>query len=66
MEGVIHNLQDQVNENKGMSTAGENVPIPKSKFFGDNPSRLLVRMSDSGMLDPELETNDDGTALGFW
>jgi hypothetical protein len=62
VEGVIHNLQDQVNENKGMSTAGENVPIPKSKFFGDNPSRLLVRMSDSGMLDPELETNDDGTA----
>ena len=62
VEGVIHNLQDQVNENKGMSTAGENVPIPKSKFFGDNPSRLLVRMSDTGMLDPELETNDDGTA----
>ena len=62
-EGVIHNLQDQVNENDGMTTAGANVPIPKSKFFGDNPSRLLVRISDNGMLDGELKANDDGDAL---
>ena len=62
VEGVIHNLQDQVNENNGMSTAGDSVPIPKSEFFGDNPSRLLVRISDNGMLDPALETDDDGQA----
>ncbi len=60
--GEIHNLQDQVNKNDGMTTAGENVPIPKSKFFGDNPSRLLVRISDHGMLDPTLEADDDGQA----
>ena len=61
-KGVIHNLQDQVNKNDGMTTAGESVPIPQSKFFGDNPSRLLVRISDNGMLDPKLEADDDGEA----
>ena len=64
VEGVIHNLKEQVNvgSKESMNTAGDTVPIPESKFFNDNPSRLLVRILDNGMLDPKLEADDDGNA----
>ena len=57
-------LKDNVNGKDGQTTAGPEVPIPQNDLFADNPSRRLVRIMDSGMIDKELEPNDDGKARG--
>mgnify|MGYP003134710611 FL=1 len=55
-DAYLFNLKEEIGEN--IKTAGDNVPIPQgdiSKFA----SRVLVRIGDTGMWDPELTKVDD-------
>ena len=58
----IFKLKDNVNDENGMKTSGPEVPIPVSDVFDGEPSRRLVRMLDSGMIDKKLEKDEDGKA----
>ena len=42
----------------------DSVPIPQNDLFADNPSRRLVRIMDSGMIEKNLEPDDDGRGSG--
>ena len=64
MKSTPYKLKDNVNGKDGQTTAGPDVPIPQNDLFADNPSRRLVRIMDSGMIEKNLEPNDDGKARG--
>ena len=64
MKSTPYKLKDNVNGKDGQTTAGPEVPIPQNDLFADNPSRRLVRIMDSGMIEKDLEPDDDGNARG--
>ena len=61
---VIHHVLKDELDRDGMSTAGDQIPIPAGDITSF-ASRLLVRVGDKGMLGPSLdETNSDGEVEG--
>lgn len=56
MDALLYNLEEEVDGN--VKTSGDTVPIPQgdiSKFA----SRILVRIGDTGMWDPQITKVDD-------
>jgi len=59
---IHHKLKDELDQ-EGMSTTGDQIPIPAGDIT-NFASRLLVRVGDKGMLQPSLKTDDDGDPEG--